>query len=103
MTRPDKPNSRLQCYYLTTLGKQMRGCALFACSLVSGFARGRVDVQQGNLLAADEGKDIDGLSRLRVSGANFLLAEHHIAIRPLWPGFGGGRRGVWGQRRRRGK
>jgi hypothetical protein len=22
MTRPDKPNSRLQCYYLTTLGEQ---------------------------------------------------------------------------------
>jgi hypothetical protein len=23
MTRPDKPNSRLQCYYLTALGEQM--------------------------------------------------------------------------------
>lgn len=23
MTRPDKPNSRLQCYYLTELGKQL--------------------------------------------------------------------------------
>ena len=24
MTRPDKPNSRLQCYYLTELGEQAR-------------------------------------------------------------------------------
>jgi hypothetical protein len=24
MTRPDKPNSRLQCYYLTELGEQVR-------------------------------------------------------------------------------
>ncbi|WP_336619060.1 Fic family protein [Pseudomonas sp. PS02302] len=23
MTRPDKPNSRLQCYYLTGFGKQV--------------------------------------------------------------------------------
>ncbi|WP_454256145.1 Fic family protein [Pseudomonas sp. Marseille-Q8238] len=25
MTRPEKPNSRLQCYYLTELGKKTQG------------------------------------------------------------------------------